>query len=349
VRARIAAGVLAVALAGCHQNFAKNDPYVNPSASGGVLSLNITSITTSINASAVVDGLVTGPDGRLWFTQTNTAQIGATTAAGAVQQFQLVASSGYTCIEPQQIIVGPDKNLWSPSYCGQLIRLTTAGAITVFPISSSDSFTAIVTGPDSNLWMGDTANGAIDVVSTSGVLVRTIRLPSGSIPSGLALGSDDNVWVADSGLGVIERVTVSGSVTPFSSGIPSGAQPRGIIGAPDGNLYFTLPATASTSDQIGRITTNGSLKILGTLTAGASPANLCVGPGGNVWFRENSSLANALGVVTLSSGALTEYTLTGIASPNYPDDGAGNGTDFVATFGSNLALGGTGAIYIATP
>jgi len=175
-------------------------------------------------------------------------------------------------------------------------------------------------------------------------------LPNGSVPAALSLGADNNMWVADEALGAIDRVTSAGAITSFTMGMPAGAAPRGIIGAPDGNLYFTAPQTQSgSSDQIGRITTSGVVTMLGTLSSAAAPTNLCVGPDKNVWFREDTTGANALGKLTISSGAISEYSLTGIASPNAPDDGAGNGTDYIASSGSNLVLGGTGSVFGVTP
>jgi streptogramin lyase len=334
-----------LALSACHQDFTKNMPWVTPSPTTGP-ALAAKTITSGITSSAIVDGVVLGPDGRNWFTQTNTAQIGAATNAGSVQQYTLATPSGYNCVQPEQIVVGPDKNLWAASYCGEVVKVTPAGAVSVYPISSNSAYASIVVGPDSNLWLGDVLNGVIDVVSTSGSLVKTVTLPTGAVPTGVALGADKNIWVADSGLTAFERVTVGGTVTSFTSGIPSNTVPHGIT---SGNLYVTLQSNASgTSDQIGRMTTSGTIKVLGTLSSGATPTYLCTASDGNVWFRENGT-SNVLGRITISTGTLTEFTLAGILSPNSPDDGSGNGTDFIAPSGANLLLGGTGALYVVTP
>lgn len=332
-------------------SYAKNMPTTAPSGTPSGNTLANTTVSNGITSTAIVDGLVTGPDNRVWFSQTNTAQVGASTAAGAVTQYALPTPSPSTCVEPQQIIVGPDKNLWAASYCGQVIQVTTAGRVTVVPLSSSATYSALAVGPDSNLWVADSTGGTLLDIATSGTLVRTITLPAGAQPTSLALGSDGNMWVADYGLMQIERVTVNGTVTAFASGIPLGQTVRGIASAPDKNLYFTAPAApGGITDGVGRISTNGSITMLATLSSGAAPTYLVADASGNVWFRENSTGSNALGRIVTSNGGVSEYSLTGVTTPNVPDDGAGDVTGWLA-LGPNgyLWLGGEGVLYIVTP
>jgi streptogramin lyase len=346
----VAAAALAL-LPGCHQDYAKNIPSSGSSSAPAGAVLTTKTITSGITSGAVVDGLVAGPDGRMWFTETNTAQIGATTTAGAVQQYAITAPSGYTCVTPQNIIVGPDGNLWAAAYCGELIKITTAGSATVYGVNANAAYSAIAVGPDKNIWLGDQTNAQLTVISTSGTLVRNIPLPSGASPAALALGSDGNMWVADFALSAIERVTTNGTVTSFTSGIPTGVTIAGIVAAPDGNLYFTAPAIQTTStDQVGRIATSGKITMLGSLSSGSSPVGITADTKGNVWFRDNGTTVNACGSIVTATGTIAQYSLSGITSPNVPNDGGGDvsGTAVIGP-DANLWLGGSGTIYVATP
>jgi len=287
----------------------------------------------------------------VWFTETNTAQIGAATTAGVITQYTITAPSGFTCVVPQDIIVGPDGNLWSATFCGEAVSITPSGHVTVYGLNGNASFTAIAVGPDKNLWLGDQNNGVIDVITPAGSPVRTITLPSNSVPTAIALGPDGNMWVANFGTSSIDRVTTTGTVTAFASGIPTGDTVRGITAAPDGNLYFTAPSTESTvADNIGKITTTGTITMLGSLTTNAAPVGISADTQGNVWFREDTTGANALGRVVTATGTVTEYALAGVTSPNVPDDGGGDiSGNVIAGPGGNLWLGGSGVLYVAAP
>jgi len=100
------------------------------------------------------EGIVSGPDGNLWFAESS--KIGRMTTAGAVSEFA-VSGSGV-----QGIANGPDGNAWFvEAYAGKIGKISPAGAITEFklwtvvptvPVSYYTSVPAIVTGPDGNLW-----------------------------------------------------------------------------------------------------------------------------------------------------------------------------------------------------
>src|SRR5687768_18461179 len=52
-------------------------------------------------------GIVTGPDGALWFTERSVNKIGRMSAGGVVTEYP-----GLTPGEPTSITVGPDRALW---------------------------------------------------------------------------------------------------------------------------------------------------------------------------------------------------------------------------------------------
>src|SRR5262249_57057197 len=103
-------------------------------------------------------GLTTGPDGTLWFTESNFSRIGRITPAGVITE--VVANVGTT---PLEITTGPDGNLWFTEFGrgGRIGRLTTAGAFTEFAagITTGSSPFGIAVGPGGNIWFPDASTG----------------------------------------------------------------------------------------------------------------------------------------------------------------------------------------------
>lgn len=106
--------------------------------------------------------IVAGPDGNLWFTAVTVTggfvagdEIGRMTPSGALTTFTTPAD-GY---QPNDITVGPDGNLWFTELGNRIARITPAGSIQEFPISTSEVPGGIITGPDGNLWYCTNSNG----------------------------------------------------------------------------------------------------------------------------------------------------------------------------------------------
>jgi virginiamycin B lyase len=77
------------------------------------------------------DGITTGPDGALWFTETGANQIGRITTAGVITKFKIPTAGS----EPVNITTGPDGALWFTEYfVNQIGRITADGVITEFNI-----------------------------------------------------------------------------------------------------------------------------------------------------------------------------------------------------------------------
>ena len=78
----------------------------------------------------------------------------------------------------------------------------------------------------------------------------------------------------------------TGTVTEFSTGITARSFPIGIVGAPDGNVWFTEQSTGN----IGRITPTGAVTEfvtgIGPGRVADEPGGICVGPDGMLWFTD---------------------------------------------------------------
>src|SRR5262245_62870210 len=89
--------------------------------------------------------ITSGPDGNLWFTESQSDQIGRISTAGALTEFPLPANTN-----PTGITVGADGNIWFTEFdSNQIGRITTNGMITHFPIpTAASSPFGIVAAPD---------------------------------------------------------------------------------------------------------------------------------------------------------------------------------------------------------
>jgi virginiamycin B lyase len=190
-------------------------------------------------------------------------------------------------------------------YNDQILRLTTDGTFTGFPLHDSDPI-GIVTGPDKALWFTNYSDGAgVGRITTSGKITMYAAGPSRDI----AVGADGALWCTESQANQIGRVTTRGKISGYSKGITSGSEPYSIAPGPDGALWFTEYA----GGRIARITTSGKVTEYSRgITPSEHPIDLAAGPDNAMWFTEyevqNSSETNAkIGRITMD-GKITEYS-----------------------------------------
>ncbi len=107
--------------------------------------------------------IAAGSDGNIWFTENFSDRVARMTPKGQITEFTLPVSGQYEAIVP-----GPDGNLWiavnfptslpgsrfgsAPnSTAGAIVRMTTNGAATVFPIPSGANITGLIARRDGTL------------------------------------------------------------------------------------------------------------------------------------------------------------------------------------------------------
>lgn len=232
-------------------------------------------------------GIASGPDGAVWFTEEPGNKIGRITSSGIIDEFPIPTAGAW----PYGITAGPDGNLWFTERLvqgnvgqGKIGRITPAGAITEFPIPALESVPeGITAGPDGNLWFVDEEANNVGRITTSGAITEfPVPTQASTGPVGITAGPDGNLWFTEGAGNKIGRITPSGTITEFS--IPAAdSYPLSITAGPDGNLWFT----ESSGGKIGRITTDGVVtEFLGGLYI---PKGITVGPDNNLWFLEYGS------------------------------------------------------------
>jgi virginiamycin B lyase len=238
----------------------------------------------------------------MWFTEWDQAKVGETTGT-AIREFNIPVTAPSNA---NDIVNGPDGNLWLPTDNQGFVRVTPAGrAHRIEWLKEASQPSTLVDGPDGNLWFIE-ANGpcfqgqgytSIGYINPTTHKVTEIPVDQGGNSFGITAGPDGRIWFADPQYGAScnsnGRIGAIGttSTTPQYYYAPgseeNGFTPTSIVAGPDGNLYF-----GEYRSKIGRITPAG------VITERALPPSpngpwvafaICVGPDGNIWFNDVSS------------------------------------------------------------
>jgi streptogramin lyase/subtilisin-like proprotein convertase family protein len=273
-------------------------------------------------AESLPQGITTGPDGNLWFTEYAANKIGRITRTGAIgtsDEFTIpTTSSG-----PVDITHGPmanDFRLWfTESNSDKIGRITTTGAITetaagTLPATSEPRH--IAPGPDNDLWFTERFTSKIARITPGFAAYGDFATPtSNSSPVDIAPGHDGRMWLVEEGADKVGRKAADTSpittADEFALPGPSGSLPQGLTPGPDGNLWFTEYAR----NQIGRITPAGAITEFPIPSSGSGPFGITPGPDGNLWFTQRE--INRIGRIDPADGSVTEFPLPANRQPNY--------------------------------
>lgn len=266
---------------------------------------------------ALADGITVGPDRNIWFTEFHTRKIGRITPAGRVKQF------AETVRGPADITTGPDGALWFTQYgdrigrittkgkitelpvpfgnyrgialgadsrlwfvdkqADKVLAMTTAGAISEYPLISGSTPEEIILGPDGNMWVTLYSRHGIAKVTPAGAITEYLLASTSGNPSGITVGPDGALWFSQDQYPAVGRITTDGVLAELP--LP-GAGPRGASGitvGSDGAFWLTYKA----ANRIGRLTTAGGYTEVAVPSRGAKPIKIVGAPAAAVWFTEN--------------------------------------------------------------
>jgi streptogramin lyase len=226
--------------------------------------------------------------------------LSASAATGDITEYAAnTASSG-----PQNIISGPDGNLWlTEQNASQIAKITPSGTFTEYPTPTASSQpNGLDAGPDGNVWFTEFSTNKIGRITPAGVITEFTVPTLNSGPRNLANGPDGNLWFTEFNQGKVASISTSGVITEYP--VPSGATsgPRGIIGGSDGKVWFT-EFNANKVANIGTSAPN-TITEFSVPTASSGPRSIDAGPDGNLWFTEQS--ASQIGRIT-TAGVITEF------------------------------------------
>jgi virginiamycin B lyase len=226
--------------------------------------------------------------------------------------------------------------------------MTSSGSATQVHQAPSLFLGAITSGSDGALWFteGDENNSTSYRIGhlTTGGSFSDFAVPTASSgTSAITSGSDGALWFIEAAANQIGRITTSGTITEFPVPTPNsflgGHQPSAggpsITNGPDGAIWFTEPA----ANQIGRITSIGTITEYAVPSANSAPSGIASGHDGALWFTESG--LGKIGRIT-TSGSITEISLP--ASPASPVDivGAPDGSLWFGLTSASPQQSGTG-------
>ncbi len=231
-------------------------------------------------------------------------EIGRLTAAGQLTQFPaplLQPGLPYRPYEePEQIIAGPENDLWfiaSDEGPNALARITPAGVVSQFSPSlvrngrgeTKPKFDEVpqvlARAANGNLWMGTIDEGTIGLVEAGGV-VKQVRIGEnwqGIVPTG-----EPMIGTPDGGVWFVEQHA-------FTQLGPEGAV-RSRVAARGGISESFTGSLATTGDDVlwvtdhkagevlKRVTSTGQFGELVFCSSNETPEGMAIGPEGDLWF-----------------------------------------------------------------
>jgi streptogramin lyase len=221
--------------------------------------------------------IVAGPDGNLWFTQSDAGQIGKITPSGQITEYKIRAGSG-----PYGITVGPDGNIWfTERFANMIAKFSTSGQLLAeYPIPTARSQPwGITTGPDGALWFTEEDVDQIGRITVNG-LVTEYPTQNCCFPTFITTGADGRF--TEELPGQIGAMSTDGSVEYFTP--PTAQLLYGITRAPDGMVWFTALAG---DNKLGKIDASGQITEFPVPSENTGIAGVAIGSDGNIWFTQN--------------------------------------------------------------
>ncbi len=244
---------------------------------------------------SVPGSIAAGPDGALWFLNSNANAIGRITTTGTFSYFM---DPGHT-LGAGAITAGPDGALWFTNLDASIGRVdATTHAVTNYTDAAVKQAKGITAGPDGALWFTDTGSNSIGRIDPTSHAITEYADASVADPTSIATGPDGALWFTNHATATIGRIdATTHAITKFNASISG---PSSITAGPDGALWFT---SDNARNPIGRMTTNGSVRNYvepGSHVLGADA--ITRGADGALWFVDRAVFA--IGRVT-TSGTIT--------------------------------------------
>ncbi|HEY5095903.1 MAG TPA: hypothetical protein VII69_12380 [Candidatus Eremiobacteraceae bacterium] len=289
------------------------------------------------NVANQVNGIVTGSDKNVWYTDYNGHALIKMQMTGHATLFPLTFGTN-TNFYPGNLTVGKDGKFYIGAYGnpGFLGVATTSGSFSVKTIPSGDLSAAgrLTLGPDGNVWFTEQAH--IAKITTSGTITE-FAYADGNVSNtygAIATGSDGDLWVTEYNDNVIDDVDPSdGSMTQY----PLPCAPIGLVSAKDGNLWAPC-----NNNLLIRITTSGTVtSVQNFFGTDGYPGGFTLGPDGNPWYTTSNH--NMIATFNIAKNQLNVF---------FPPTAQGNSYALTAGPDGNMwandSLGKTD-IYIINP
>jgi len=306
---------------------------------------------TSFATGSQAQGIAEDSSGALWVANTGSNSISKVALDGTVITYASPIPS------PNDIVAGPDGNMWFSSFSPEMGYITPQGAIRVFNIGNASS--GIALGPDDNIWFAMpaaippsvgkiTPSGAVTTYQTGGVPFDFITPgPEGS----------NRMYLASGATGDLGIVQMNGTYTAIAG--PPGSRGSNDIQLINDQVWFIAEEVGTTkltrllndsgfaqienpalpdpaaigvgldgtmwvvdpSPTVAHVTTGGA--VVSAYNPGGLPRSSLQAQDGNVWVTVGDGVTRILtGVVPTSSAApVVQYPSLGVQPPQPPTAG----------------------------
>jgi len=171
-------------------------------------------VPTTVSAAAPAHGIITGPDGNLWFTEPSANKIGTITPSGVIHEYAAGAGSG-----PLAIASGPDGALWfTEPMSNKIGRMTTDGTLTgEFAVPTSGVYEQDITvGSDGNLWFTESSatTNKIGRITPGSSTVSELLVPTAASTVFGVAAAGGNIWFTETTAGKLGYFAVGSAPTP---------------------------------------------------------------------------------------------------------------------------------------
>jgi streptogramin lyase len=260
-----------------------------------------------------------GPDGNLWFTDTNSDMIGTITPDGQVTEYPI--GDGKV---PYDIVAGRDGLLWftenvndkagAVNTDGQLVHEYYAPGVDARP-------TGITVAPNGDIWWVDGGSGQdvendVSHLTKNGDVINHELFPCACFGIGITVGPDSKLWaveelgVADGeAKGTVDKISKNGTKVK-RYGIPAPPfsdqhLPAWDAAGPDGRVWFT--EFSRTQHAVGAVTAQGKIVEYGLPGTASNTGGITTGIDGNLWVTEPD--ANRVTVLRPDGSFVKSYTV----------------------------------------
>lgn len=259
----------------------------------------------ALNGTSGAFGITSGPDGNLWFGESNFTRIGRLTPTLTFSEVAGLSANAGT----SGITAGPDGDIWFAENGNSKIgRLAPGGTLVEFALDPDSFPHAPVAGADGNIWF--LANGKIGRITPWGAV--TMFPAPAAAPADLTACTDGNLWFTALEPNLVGRITTAGVITSW----PQTFEPGAITCTPDGRVWVV-------EGQLGQVaqgTTAGfATGVTHVATGVAGIQDLTPGPDGAAWFV---ATVGAIGRVSPFTAWATPHPNSGPNALTVGPDGA---------------------------
>ncbi len=278
-----------------------------------ITDIPLASSTTQINGVAVY------PDGNIWFTATNPAELGVYhPATNFLLEFPLNIPNS----QPRGIAVGKDGNIYftDPGINGGIssIGVFNPATLKYFEVPTptfGSNPTGIAVANDGTVWFSESSANKVGVYDPATQKIGEFQLSGINVGVGsVTLGPDGNLWY--------EHVVDLESINPTTHAISSFPLDQtktdfpysGFSFTPDGNIWFVAQANADQFSAVEIDPTTSAVTVFPPSSEytpnGPVPGQTAVGADGNVYYAAtaNPPQGPSVGEIDVANGTISTYS-----------------------------------------